>query len=340
MTTIRLKSSNPRRHDHPDGPYLSRLSSDLPPLVFIMGDHRSGTTLLYQSLINTGAFDYTSAYHIVAADELLRNRIEGTEAAVKAALSEEFERYVGSDRVIDGIPVSTETPEEYGFVLQNAGVGHHITARNLPYFRQFVAKMGFLGDGSRPLLLKSPWDFGNFVPIHEWFPTAKFVFLHREPEAIISSKLRVVRTVLKGPNAYMAKLSRHYAQMVEKPWIGAALRWLVSVNWVAKRMVRQSKGYVDYYFQNIAKIPESQRVELSYQGLCHSPNETIERILEAVGVESATELKLDETIKPRKLALDPLVDSLKPLIESKFARYYDFLQTLNADAAPFSTASA
>jgi hypothetical protein len=305
-----------------------------------MGDHRSGTTLLYQSLISTGAFDFTSAYHIIAAAELLRNRIEGTEAAVKAGLSEEFERYVGSDRVIDGIPVSTETPEEYGFVLQNAGVGHQITARNLPYFRQFAAKMGFLGDGARPLLLKNPWDFGNFVPIWEWFPTAKFVFLHREPEAIISSKLRVVRTVLSGPNAYMAQLSRHYAQMVKKPWICSTLRRLVSLNWVAKRMMRQSERYVDYYFRNIARIPESQRVELSYQSLCHAPNEMIERILHTVGVEAAGELKLDETIKPRKLELDPLVVSLKPQIESRFARYLNFLQTLSADASSLSATSS
>lgn len=330
MSVVRLRSPKLGDSAHPDESYLSRLSGELPPLVFIMGDHRSGTTLLYQSLINTGAFDFTSAYHIVAAPELLRNRIEGTEASAKANLNDEFEKYVGSDRVIDGVPVSTETPEEYGFILENASVGRAISRKSLPYFRQLVGKMGFLADSPRPLLLKNPWDFPNFVPVWQWFPDAKFVFVHREPEAIVSSKLRALKSMMQRQNPYVMRISRSYAQIAARPWLFSAVRWLVSTDWTARRLVRRSRINTDYYFDHIAQVPAAQRIELSYEMLCSAPNETVSRILDTVGVTPREALNLNETIKPRKLEIDPQVASLKPLIAARLSRYLDFLQNLNA----------
>lgn len=332
MTSIRLRSSDPRDNSHPDEPHLSRLSDEMPPLVFIMGDHRSGTTVLYQSLLETGAFDYTSAYHIIAAAELLRNRLEGTEARAIAAINTDFERTMGGNRLLDGISASAQTPEEYGFMLQNAGVGDRITRRSLPYFRQFVAKLKFLSDGSRPLLLKNPWDFGNFVPVWEWFPSATLVFIHRDPMEIASSKLRALQSLIQRPSPYMAKLSRSYARLAERSWQFSALRWLLSSNWVTKRMIRrmvlQSQQYANYYFQHIATIPASQRVDLSYAGLCASPNETVQRILHTVGVTPTVNWNLAERIKPRKLELEPHVISLKPLFASRLSGYTDYLHTL------------
>lgn len=340
MKSIRLRSPDPRRHDHPDEPYLSRLTGQLPPLVFIMGDHRSGTTVLYQSLIETGAFDYTSAYHIIAAAELLRNRIEGTEASARAALQADFDQYVGSDRIIDGIEASPDTPEEFGFVLQNAGAGRYLNPKSLPYFRQFVEKMAFLSDGTRPLLLKSPWDFGSFVPIYEMFPTAKFVFIHRDPESLVNSKLRALEALMKRPGQYMIRLSRDYARLTRHPLLFRLVRWMIASPGMIPQMVRQSQQYADYYFRNIAKIPESQRVEMTYHSLCAAPNETIERVLNTVGVTPHEPLRLDEKIKPRKLQLDPRVAAKKSMMQSRLSRYVEFQRSLEESLLPHAAEMA
>lgn len=330
MRHIRLKSPAPRDSKHPDEPYLDRLSDKLPRLVFIVGDHRSGTTLLYQSLISTGAFQFTSAYHIIAAAELLRNRIEGMEDATKERISEEFNRYVGKDRMIDGIPVSTETPDEYGIILDNSGFSNRITKHSLPAFRQLVQKLHFLAGDDRPILLKNPWDFENFLPVYRWFPDAVFVFVHRDPAAGISSRIRAMQMLLEQPNPYAIRISRRYADIVCHPLLCGLLRWLVRSNWCAQRMVQRSVRLTNYFFDHSAEIPASQQVNLSYEGLCTHPNETVASILQTAGVVPPSKPDFSGSIQPRQLKLDPKVVALQPLITSRLGRYHDYLRTLHA----------
>ena len=81
-----------RRYDNPplDAPYLAELPAAASQLVFIMGCHRSGTSMLYHLLAYTGQLDYISAYDIIKYDELLYNRITGREDVVKADLRASF----------------------------------------------------------------------------------------------------------------------------------------------------------------------------------------------------------------------------------------------------------
>ena len=57
-------------------------------MVFIMGCHRSGTSMLYHLLAYTGQLDYLSAYDIIKYDELLSQShyLSGRETQVKAEL--------------------------------------------------------------------------------------------------------------------------------------------------------------------------------------------------------------------------------------------------------------
>ncbi|NEN93018.1 MAG: sulfotransferase [Okeania sp. SIO3H1] len=62
-----------------DRPYLDLCSKiDFSP-IFIMGEHRSGTTLLYKSLVATECFNCVTAYHIIKYDQILSNYINQTE---------------------------------------------------------------------------------------------------------------------------------------------------------------------------------------------------------------------------------------------------------------------
>src|ERR1700760_2652745 len=55
--------------------------------VFIMGDHRTGTTLLYQVLAQTGLFNYASSYHIIKFDEILDHHMRGTDVQARSDLA-------------------------------------------------------------------------------------------------------------------------------------------------------------------------------------------------------------------------------------------------------------
>src|SRR5437773_12560452 len=99
-----------------DAPYLGQLQTLPSELVFIMGCHRSGTSMLYHLLAYTGQLDYVSAYDIIKYSELLYNRITGREAQVKTDLQRVLQQE--ATRGLDDLPVGTDLPEEYRFLLQ------------------------------------------------------------------------------------------------------------------------------------------------------------------------------------------------------------------------------
>ncbi|MEM7557233.1 MAG: sulfotransferase, partial [Cyanobacteria bacterium P01_A01_bin.84] len=87
--------------------------------IFIMGDHRSGTTLLYKTLVSTGCFNFLKAYHIIKYDEILSHHINQTESQTIKELEELFQSLGISDRAIDKVIATPDLPEEYGFILKN-----------------------------------------------------------------------------------------------------------------------------------------------------------------------------------------------------------------------------
>ena len=88
--------------------------------VFIMGDHRSGTTLLYQMLVGTQCFNFVSAYNIIKYDEILFNYMNENQNKARQELDKLFKALELSDRVIDNVEVTPDLPEEYGFILGKA----------------------------------------------------------------------------------------------------------------------------------------------------------------------------------------------------------------------------
>lgn len=92
-----------------DQPYLHLLHDVAFRPVFIIGEHRSGTTILYKLLAATGLFNYVTYYHITHSNELLHNRICQQEAAAKEALQARFATLNLEDRGFDQIRVTPDT---------------------------------------------------------------------------------------------------------------------------------------------------------------------------------------------------------------------------------------
>ena len=89
--------------------------------LFIIGDHRSGTTLLYQLLAKTECFNVVNTYHVICYDEIVANHALGCEQAAQGALADLLAARGLLNRVIDDVQVSPDLPEEYGFVLRHVG---------------------------------------------------------------------------------------------------------------------------------------------------------------------------------------------------------------------------
>lgn len=65
-----------------DRQYLNLLENINFRPIFIMGDHRSGTTLLHKTLVATECFNFVRAYHVIKYDELLSNHVNRTEVGL------------------------------------------------------------------------------------------------------------------------------------------------------------------------------------------------------------------------------------------------------------------
>ena len=117
-----------------DQPYLHLLHDVAFRPVFIIGEHRSGTTILYKLLAATGLFNYVTYYHITHSNELLHNRICQQEAAAKEALQARFATLNLEDRGFDQIRV---LPERACLVRGRGQLLHDGRAKGITDVRQF-----------------------------------------------------------------------------------------------------------------------------------------------------------------------------------------------------------
>lgn len=310
-----------------DHPYLDSLSKvDFNP-IFILGDHRSGTTLLYKILVATRCFNFVKAYHIIKYDEILSNHLNQTESQAIQELEKLFKSLGISDRAIDQVVATPELPEEYGFILNNvAGDDSRITPRNLPIFQQLCQKIQLISDAEQALLLKNPWDFANFIYVKNAIPDAKFIFINRHPIHVINSKLNAARTLLSSWNPYTALIAREYTQIFRNP-VQRYFYQLLYSNYFdlgLRRVTQQSIESTTYFLENVESLPDKDHLCLRYEDLCQAPEATILKILGFLKLESRADLDYDSLIKVRPLKLLPEVRGKSDEICQKLQPYLTF----------------
>ena len=292
-----------------DEPYL-RLLQDINFLpIFILGDHRSGTTLLYKLLTATQCFNFVTAYHVIRYDEILFNYVNRRENDARQALDELFRSLGLRDRIIDGVAVTPDLPEEYGFILPNAGYRPQLGPSNLPGFIELCKKVQFVSASDRPLLLKNPWDLLNFMYVKAAFPDARFIFIHRHPVHVINSQLHATRSLLSTRNAYVALIARWYAQLFQRPAQLFAMRLLFSshLDLGLRITVRHVVRTTSYFLQHVGSLSEKDCVSIRYEDLCEDPKTNVGKILEFLGLEPRAFLAYDTFIEPRPFHLLPEV---------------------------------
>jgi hypothetical protein len=202
---------------NPDAAYIDRLAGVNFKPVFIIGPHRSGTTILYKILLESDCFNGVTAYHIVNQNRLLHLHATGRETDARVELVSLFESKDLKDREFDSMKISPELPEEYCFALRHQGRRPILSAANLDSFTQFCRKLQVVQRQDRPLLLKNPFEAVNFIPVAQAFPEAKFVFIYRHPAEVINSHLKGIRGILEKKNEYVALVWERYRKLYENP---------------------------------------------------------------------------------------------------------------------------
>lgn len=308
-----------------DEQHLNKLTNVVFEPVFILGVHRSGTSILYKMLAATGMFNTVTAYHLLHYHELLYNHHEKKEQEAQQRLTESFLQNGLRDRGIDQLKVTADFAEEYGFLLATRTVKMSITKKNVDLFEEMCKKIQFISGNQKPLLLKNPYDFKNFLLIKQMFPSARFVFIHRHPQKTISSLVKAMRTILEEKNPYTARLSKLYDQWYSNPLLLHLLRFMFktmpecSVMLLANTTARMTY----YYIKNINKLSEQDYISITYEELCTHPSETLQRIMDKLGVSPLSPIDTESLMHPRKRDIDPPVRKLHRYIYDLMRSYFE-----------------
>ena len=296
-------------------------NGDLRP-VFIMGLHRSGTTILYKLLADTALFNVTTAYHILNRHRLLALHAAGEEAQAREELTRQFEARGLADREFDSIRITPDIPEEYAYALDHQGPRPQLSPRNLEGFQRFCRALTATQDPARPLLLKNPFDAENFLYMQEALPAAVFVYIHRDPVDVVSSQVRAFRSLLEKRNEYVALVAEHYRRLYERPFTLAWLRFLCSdrlpvlVNTVARDVARVN----DQVLRRGEEMGD-RCFHLTYAELCAAPARTIAAILTFLGWRDVPERSYAGLLNPRGSDLPPQVEARRERIRARNAEY-------------------
>jgi hypothetical protein len=296
--------------------------------VFIMGPHRSGTTILYQLLAATGCFNVTTVFHLLNRDDLLDFH---SNPAAGQARRDELVRILESrgisTRKYDSVEVSPDLPEEYCFALRPQGRRPMLTPRNLADFVQFARNVQLIQDPTRPLLLKNPYDLPNFLYLRQAFPAARFIFVHRNPVQVINSQIIAIRSILEARNEYELLMVERLRKLYESPIRLALARALYRgplplSYWQVSRNIA---ACCDYVLAHLGELGDSA-ISITYSELCREPNGKISEILKFLGATDRSGQDYSTRIQSRNQPLLPIVEGRKEAIERRNRSYCRFFE--------------
>jgi hypothetical protein len=311
------------RCQHRDEPYLPLLRDTTFQPIFILGPHRSGTTLLYRLLVATQCFNFVSAYHLIRCEEILFNHVHRREDHAREKLDALLKSLGLADRLIDNVTVTSDLPEEYGFMLPNARFRPQLASENAGDFVEFCKKIQFVSDPDRPLLLKNPWDFSNFVYVKKTLPTAKFIFIHRHPVHVINSLLKATRSLLDSESAYHALLDPGYGRLMDSSVRLFCARLLLSshLDLGLRIVARYVARATSYFLEHVGELSDTDYVSVTYEDLCEDPESNVIKISSFLELKARANLMYEALIQSRPLRLLPEVARQYDRIQQKLYPY-------------------
>jgi LPS sulfotransferase NodH len=264
---------------------LEHYSSDYRdyPIVFVMGPHRSGTTLFMQWLANTGAVGYPTN---------ILSRFFGAPiigAQIQLLLTDP--RYNFRNEILDfnsAITFDSEIGKTRGALGPNEF--WHFWRRFLPFKeldwlpdeellrvvdqQRLVAELTSLTRVfGKPFALKSMILNYNIRFLEAIFVEALFVQIKRDAVANVASILEARKRQLGSENKWHSFKIREYPQLKDLD------------------PITQSAGQVHYInkavTQGMAAVNASRKLVVEYEDFCKNPGRIFDRLVEKLGIDKS-----------------------------------------------------
>lgn len=288
-------------------PIANRLAgeSDFPP-VFIVGNIRSGTTLVYQYL--TGAFD--SCYFSNLERYYYRTPLSS------AYFFRAAQKYSFTDKSIFGEISGVYAPSD-GWEIFNRYFSYYFnpgTQKSLLPLKKVIRQTSYIYH--RPFFNKNNANSLRVFELNDLFGDALFISVRRSPVANICS-------VLKGRQENHIPAGQNWA-------VGPGI---LPVNWLQLTELEQAcfqYHIVNGFLERFAATISPQRfIQVDYEAFCHAPGELLREVqqwypsLELRGLES-----LPQQFEPSVEAGDPaLTAAINEALSSTSAASADWVNS-------------
>ncbi|MCI5056442.1 MAG: sulfotransferase [Flavobacteriales bacterium] len=242
--------------------------------IIILGHWRSGTTFMHELLIQDKKFAYFNIYKVMFPDiyltteKLLKPLLQRISSLLKLQLA-----YHRRD-------LNFDIPGEEEFALQT--LLHPKSAywaatfpRNYKQFYDFtksdyspskslmqqwhrvVSKL--YTSTNKRLVLKSPINTIRIKEILDFYPKAKFIYIHRNPEDVYFSNIRALSTNI--PYAFQNFSTQQYEDVSLEAY----------------------KRFHDLYVKQRSLIPEENLLEVHFENIISNPTENLSKVYQFIG---------------------------------------------------------
>jgi len=295
---------------------------------FVLGPHRSGTTIVCKAVAASGAFVCLTAADVVAFHE--RSGAAGTARGEQGGASGDGPREHwgdrsalarmesrGETRKIDAVRVAEDLPEEYGFLLPDL----KLTPETAPVVASVYRELA--GEGARDAryLLRNPWDLATADRIPDLFPKAEFVFVVRDPVKTIDSQLQAVRTAFADPSEYLALLALRYRRIVRRPLKLALFRFLTGRPRAADLLTRSFARTTTSWLHGLERLQDDRYIVTRHEDLIADPAKELGRVYSFLGLPTERIPAVAREIRPGSRTLHPHVVARIPKIRDRTRRY-------------------
>lgn len=227
-----------------------------PPILFINGFHRSGTTAITLAITDALGGITTTVGHLARYIPTLERFLDPLVSG-------------GVDRGVDRLEASRNTPEEYGFLLYSKTGRRALygSRHGVRLLRRHIEELASEAPGV-PIILKNPWDTGQEARMLADFPTARILLVRRNLPDLERSVIKAMERAVSA-RAYPAALNGMREDAKSPLDSILASRWkkalLLRLTWMLlHRRVRRLS-------HSAANLPMDRVAFLSYDEMCEDP---------------------------------------------------------------------